>query len=75
MMGMSRPRFDDIRSEIQWSDQQEERPEGISHGEYWWLLIYNMVEVFNKHQEEYVIPLELICDDESILRWYGLRGG
>lgn len=75
MTGMSRPRFDDIWSDIRWSDQPDERPVGMNHGEYRWLLIDDMVTIFNKHREEFFIPSEWICVDESISRWYGLGGG
>ena len=29
---------------------------------------------FNLHRQRFVIPLWLICADESMIRWYGLGG-
>ena len=46
----------------------------MSHAEYRWLLVDDMVEIFNTHREDSFIPSEWICVDESISRWYGLGG-
>ena len=46
----------------------------MSHAEYRWLLVDDMVEIFNSHREDSFIPSERICVDESISRWYGLGG-
>ena len=47
----------------------------MPHAEHWWMIIDNMVEIFNRHREEHFSPSEWICVDESISRWYGLGGG
>ena len=47
----------------------------MSHAEYRWLLVDDMVEIFNSHREDSFIPSEWICVDESISRWYGLGVG
>ena len=74
MTGMPRQRFDDLWSALRWSHQPKERPQGVSHAEHRWMLINDMVEIFNHHREDDFIPGEWICADESISRWYGLGG-
>ena len=51
--GMSIPQFDELWSALLWSEQPKERPEGMPHAEHWWMLIDDMVEIFNQHREEY----------------------
>ena len=72
--GMPRNRFDELWSYLRWSYQPVERPANKSHAEYRWMLIDDMVEIFNKHREENFSPSEWICVDESMSRWYGLGG-
>ena len=45
MTGMLRHRFDEI-----WSDQPDVRPPEMSRAEYRWLLVDDMVEIFNSHR-------------------------
>ena len=73
--GMPRHGFDEIWSELRWSDQPDVRPPEMSYAEYRWLLVDDMVEIFNSHREDSFIPSEWICVDESISQWYGLGGG
>ena len=47
----------------------------MTHAEHRWVLIDDIVEIFNRHREEYYLPSEWICVDESISRWYELGGG
>ena len=54
MTGMSRNRFDEIWSELRWSDQPDIRPPEMSHAEYRWLLVDDMVDIFNSHREDSV---------------------
>ena len=61
--GMSRPRFDELWSVLKWSEQPKEIPEGMPHAEHRWMLIDDMVEIFNRHREEYFLPFEWICVD------------
>ena len=68
MPGMEIRRFVDIWSELWWGYQPNERPDEMSHVEYRWLLIDDMVKTFNKHIEYSFIPSELIFVDESISR-------
>ena len=58
MTGMLRNRFDEIWSELRWSDQPDVRPPEMSHAEYRWLLVDDMVEIFNSHREDSFIPSE-----------------
>ena len=72
--GMSRNRFDELWSHLRWSEQPPERPADKTHAEYRWMLVDDMVSIFNKHREENFLPSEWICVDESMSRWYGLGG-
>ena len=72
--GISRPFFDALWSALQWSEQPKEIPEGTPHAEHWWMLIYDMFEIFNRQREDF-LPSEWICVDESISPWYGIWVG
>ena len=45
--GISRPFFDALWSALQWSEQPKEIPEGMPHAEHRWMLIDDIVEIFN----------------------------
>ena len=75
LTGMSRNRFDEIWSCLRWSHQPDERPPGMSHAAYRWMLVDGFVENFNLNRSENFYPGECICIDESIVRWYGMGGG
>ena len=75
MTEMARLRFENIWSEMRWIYQPTERSDEMSHAEYRWLLIDDMVKIFNTHREYSFIRSELICVDESISRCYGLGSG
>ena len=72
--GMARQRFDDLWRYMVWSEQPSERPAGMSHEKYRWLLVDGFVTEYNNHREQNFIPSDLICVDESISRWYGQGG-
>ena len=72
--GMSRNRFDELWSHLRWSEQPVQRPADKTHAEHRWMLVDDMVAIFNKHREENFAPSEWICVDESMSRWYGLGG-
>ena len=38
------------------------------------MLINDMVDILNQHQEDNFITGDLMFTDKFILRWYGLRG-
>ena len=38
MTGMPRQRFDDLSSALRWICQPKDRPDGLSHAEYCWML-------------------------------------
>ena len=44
---ISRPRFDKLWSALQWSKKPKEIPGDMTHAEHWWMLIDDMVEIFN----------------------------
>ena len=48
--GMSRMRFDELWAHLRWSFQPEERPDDKSHSEHRWMLVDDMVDMFNKHR-------------------------
>ena len=75
MTEMARLRFENIWSEMRWIYQPTERSDEMSHAEYRWLLIDDMVKIFNTHREYSFIRSELICVDESISRCYRLGSG
>ena len=52
--GMPRPLFDELWCALQWSEQTKEIPEGMPHVEHWWILLDDMIEIFNRHREEYI---------------------
>ena len=72
MTGMPRQRFDDLCSALRWSFQLKERPQGASYAEHRWMLINDMVDIFNQHREDKFIHSEWICSGGSISRWHGL---
>ena len=72
--GMGRHRYDDIWKALRWSDQPEERPEGMSSERYRWKLVSDFVHRFNEHRATRFIPSDRVCCDESMSKWYGLGG-
>jgi hypothetical protein len=72
--GMARNRFDVIWAALRFSHQPANRPHNTSSEEYRWMLVSDFVRSFNSHREEYFIPSERICVDESMSRWYGMGG-
>ena len=73
MTCMPRQRFDDLWDALRWNHQAKDRSDGLSHAEYCWMLIDDMVDIFNQHREDTFVPSEWICVDKStLLRWYGL---
>ena len=57
-----RHRFDEIWSELRWSDQPDVRPPEMSHADYRWLLVDDMVEILiriekihSSHQSGFVL--------------------
>ena len=59
---------------MRFSQQPDQRPEGMSSESYRWKLVDDFVTNFNQHRESMFVPSSLICVDESISRWYGLGG-
>ncbi len=71
--GMSRGRFDDIWSNVQFSKPKETHLNEES-AQYQWGLVEEFVESFNAHRRVFFKPSHFIGVDESISRWYGQRG-
>ena len=55
--GMPRQRFDDLWSALRWSTQPKDRPQDVSHAEHWWILINDMVDIFNQHWKDNLYPV------------------
>ena len=47
------------------------RGEGTNHEAHLWKLVEDIVTHFNEYRIQLFSPLDLICADESISRWYG----
>ena len=58
MTGIPRQKFDDLWSTLRWRTRPKDRPEGVSHAENRWMLINDMVGIFNQHREDIFIPSE-----------------
>ena len=47
MTGMPRQKFNSIWSALKWSHQHKDRPDGLSDAEHRWMIIDDMVDIFN----------------------------
>ena len=72
--GLHRHRYDHLFKCTRFSNQPGEKPSGMSHSKWRWMLVDDFVRNFNDHREKYFEPGSTICADESISRWYGLGG-
>ena len=70
--GLSQHRFDTLWRHIRFSEQDDDRPEGMSSESFRWKLVDDFVTNFNLHRATMFVPGDSICVDESISRWYGL---
>ena len=50
------------------------RGEGTSHEAYRWKLVEDFVTNFNEYCTQLFSTSDIICDNDSILRWYGQGG-
>ena len=69
---MSRNRFDDIWSCIWFSEQPEQKPEGMNSMDYGWIILNDFINDYNGNRASNYYPSNQICVDESISRCYGL---
>ena len=74
LTGMIRDRYDDIFSNLRFSNQPDEKPAGMSEADYRWMLIDDHVELYNVHRANGYSPSGSLTGDESVSRWYGLGG-
>lgn len=37
-----------------------------------WGFVSDFFDAFNEYKQKYVRPVSRLCDDESMIRWYGL---
>ena len=56
---------------VRWIHQSYVRGEGTIHEAHWWKLVEDFVTHFNEYRTQLFSPLGIICDYESISRWYG----
>ena len=70
---MPRQRFDDLWSALRQSSQPKDGPWGVSYAEHKWMLINDIVDIFNQHRGDNFIPGEWTCANKSISQWHGLR--
>ena len=72
--GISKNRFQDLFECVRFSYQPVERPQTMCSQKYRWMLVDEFVDSFNRHRGRHYKPSEMICADESMIRWYGLGG-
>ena len=72
--GMSRNRFDTLWANVRWSDQPAVRPDGMLSERYRWMLVDGFVDRINDYRQNFYVPSQDICVDESMSRWYGQGG-
>ena len=51
-------------------NKSDVKDEGTSHEAHWWKLVEYFVTRFNEYHTYLFYYLDVICADESILRWY-----
>ena len=71
---MPRNWFNHLFKALHFSRQLHQKPQGMSHERYRWMLVDDFVHNFNKHRAKNFEPGQRICVDESISRWYGQGG-
>ena len=70
---MGRRRFDAMFTHMTYSNQPiREAP--MSSVQHRWTLVNDFLEAINRHREAFVLASDTISVDESISRWYSLRG-
>jgi hypothetical protein len=52
-----------------------EHPPDMTSEQLWTRQVDDLVEAFNDNRASTFQPLEIICVDASILRWYAGKGG
>ena len=71
---MNRHRFDILLRHVRWIHQPDVQGESTSHEAHQCKLVEDFVTHFNEYRTQLFSPLDLICADESISRWYGQGG-
>ena len=71
---MNRHRFDILWRRVRWIHHLDVQDEGTIHEAHQWKLVEDFVATFNEYRTHIFSPSYLICDDESILRWYRQGG-
>ena len=71
---MNRHCFDMLWRHVRCSHQPDVWDESTSHEAHRWEIIEDFVNNFNDYLTQIFSPSDLICADESILRWYGQGG-
>ena len=71
---MNRHHFDMLWRHVIRRHQLYVKDEGKSHEAHQWKIIKDFVTHFNEYLTHLFSPLDIICYDESISRWYGQGG-
>jgi hypothetical protein len=71
---VSRHRTDDLRKCLRFSTQPNTIPTAMNSEQYRWLLVDDFIRNFNNHRHAHFQPSEMLCVDESMVRWYGMGG-
>ena len=74
LTGMPRKQFDDLWMCIRFSDQPCNRPSAMTSEQYCWRLVDYFIKNFNEHRAQKFSPLDEICVNMSMSRWYGQGG-
>ena len=74
LTGMPQKQFNDLWMCIRFRDQPRNCPSDMTSEQYRWRLVDDFIKNFNEHQVQNFSPLDEICVDESMSRWYGQGG-
>ena len=72
--GLSRDRFDVIFKNICFSEQPNQRPDNWNSEQFRWACVDDFVNNYNVHRATNCLPSEMLCVDESMIRWIGTGG-
>jgi hypothetical protein len=71
---MTRHRSEDLRRCLRFSEQPIFNPATMTSEQFRWGLVDDFITHFNHHRAINFCPSELLCIDESMIRWYGTGG-
>ena len=68
--GMNIHRFDVMWRNVRWIHRHDLQDEGTSDEAHWRKRVEDFVTHFNKYCTQLFSPSDIMCDDDSISRWY-----